>query len=219
MSRSVAVVLVCLCEFLCGARRSAMILRDPLSPGYDPALEIILQQTTPLVLVAGKLAFHLLNKHINDIMTATSLLPAALQSSLANIIQRSNLSGASIRVILLSTTEGVPLGRAHDNTTGAALNEEALTAIETDWAPPSKQLPLLGLEKAQQVTAMYNHGTLIHVYQSPVVVTILCGLDCNLGAVQSSAIPLLKQVLEPLCTTLVESLKPVYEGSAPAYYQ
>ena len=151
-------------------------------------------------------------------MTATSLLPAALQSSLANIIQRANLSGASIRVILLSTTEGVPLGRAYapNNT---ALHEEALTSIETDWAPPSKQLPLLGLEKASQVMALYNHGTLLHVYQAPVVVTILCGLDCNLGSVQSLAIPLVKQVLEPLCSTLVESLKPVYEGTAPAYYQ
>ena len=151
-------------------------------------------------------------------MTATSLLPAALQGSLANIIQRSNLSGACIRVILLSTTEGVPLGRAYAPN-NESLHEEALTSIETDWAPPSKQLPLLGLEKAQQVTAMYDHGTLVHVYQAPVVLTILCGLDCNLGAVQTTAIPLLKQVLEPLCTTLVESLKPVYEGSAPGYYQ
>ena len=68
-------------------------------------------------------------------MTATSLLPAALQTSLANIIQRSNLSGASIRVILLSTTEGVPLGRAYASG-NESLHEEALTSIETDWAPP-----------------------------------------------------------------------------------
>lgn len=152
-------------------------------------------------------------------MSSASLLPAALQSSLASIIGRSNMSGASIRVILLSTTEGVPLGRAYAKDCENLLHEEVLSSIETDWASPSKQLPLLGLEKAQQVTAIYDHGTLVHVYQAPVVVTILCGTDANVGAVQSSAIPALKQVLEPLCTTLVESLKPVYEGSPPAYYQ
>ena len=75
------------------------------------------------------------------------------------------------------------------------------------------------MDKAHQVTAIYDHGTLVHVYQAPVVVTILCGLEANIGALQTTAIPLLKQVLEPLCTTLVESLKPVYEGSSPVYYQ
>lgn len=155
--------------------------------------------------------------------SASSLLPAALQSSLVGIIRRANQSGASIRVILLSTTEGVPLGRAYaapeHDATAQIWNEDVLSSIETVWAPASKQLPLLGLEKAQQVTAIYDHGTLLHVYQAPVVVTILCGPDCNVGAVKSCAIPSVKQVLEPLCNTLVESLKPVYEASTPAYYQ
>lgn len=155
----------------------------------------------------------------------SNLLPVALQTSLVSIIGRSNQSGASIRVILLSTTEGVPLGRAYAPSDDDYQqqqhhwNEDVLSSIETVWAPASKQLPLLGLDKAQQVTAIYDHGVLIHVYQAPVVVTILCGADCNVGAVKSSAIPMLKQVLEPLCNTLVESLKPVYEASAPSYYQ
>lgn len=150
----------------------------------------------------------------------SSLLPAALQISLTGIIQRANQSGASIRVILLSTTEGVPLGRAYAaSSSSASWHEEVLSAIETVWAPASKQLPLLGLEKAKQVTAIYDHGTLFHLYQAPIVVTVLCGVDCNVGAVKTAAIPPLKTVLEPLCNTLVESLKPVYETSAPAYYQ
>jgi hypothetical protein len=40
------------------------------------------------------------------------------------------------------------------------------------------------------------------------VVTILVSLQANLGAVRSTAIPLLKEVLEPLCTTLLNSLAP-----------
>lgn len=144
---------------------------------------------------------------------STSLLPAALQTSLVNIIRRANLSGASLQAILLSTTEGVPLGRAYAPTESGLLlplpSEEVLSSIETDWAAPSKQLPLLGLDKVQQVTAMYNHGTLVHVYQAPVVVTLLCGPTANVGTLHATAIPALQQVLEPLCTTLVESLKPV----------
>jgi hypothetical protein len=43
------------------------------------------------------------------------------------------------------------------------------------------------------------------------VITILCGESSNLGAVRSTAIPLLKQVLEPLGTTLLNSLKPDWQ--------
>ena len=41
----------------------------------------------------------------------TTLLPASLQQALQGIVERANLRGASLRAILLSTTEGVPLGR------------------------------------------------------------------------------------------------------------
>ena len=57
-------------------------------------------------------------------------------------------------------------------------------------------------------------------YKSSQVVTFLCSAQSNLGAVRSTAIPLVKQVLEPLCTTLVNSLKPDWHDSgAAAYYQ
>jgi hypothetical protein len=51
------------------------------------------------------------------------------------------------------------------------------------------------------------------------VVTILCGPQANLGAVRATAIPLLKQVLEPLCTTLVNSLNPDMHEAGQTYYQ
>lgn len=51
-------------------------------------------------------------------------------------------------------------------------------------------------------------GAIFHVYQAPVVVTILVGMNANLGAIRSTAIPLLKGVLEPLCTELLNSLSP-----------
>ena len=96
---------------------------------------------------------------------SSSLLPAALQKNLEQIVARSNQSGAGIQAILLSTTEGVPLGRV----TTTVLNEDVLSRIEAVWAPASKQFPILGLEKVKQVTAIYDHGTLVHVYQGPMV--------------------------------------------------
>jgi hypothetical protein len=66
-------------------------------------------------------------------------------------------------------------------------------------------------------------GAVFHVYQAPVVVTILAGMHANLGAIRSTAIPLLKDVLEPLCTTLLNSLAPANESDhgypQQGYYQ
>jgi predicted regulator of Ras-like GTPase activity (Roadblock/LC7/MglB family) len=148
-------------------------------------------------------------------MATATLLPTSLQNCLQEVIERSNLAGSGIRGILLSTTEGVPLGRVFAS--DQPLNEDILSAIESVWAPASKQFPFLGLEKLHQVTAIYDHGTLVHVYQTPVVITILCTAQNNLGAVRTTAVPLLKQVLEPLCTTLVNSLPDFDNGSL--YYQ
>ena len=103
--------------------------------------------------------------------TTTTLLPASLQKALQGIVERANLRGAVLRAILLSTTEGVPLGRVvvGDDNHNTTLNEEVLASIESVWAPASKQFPVLGLDKVQQVTAIYDHGTLVHVYQAPLV--------------------------------------------------
>lgn len=104
-------------------------------------------------------------------MPEASQLPAALQRNLQQIVQRANQSGGQIRVILLSTTEGVPLGRVYNPSSGSdqPLNEEVLATIESVWAPASKQFPALGLDKVKQITATYDHGTLVHVYQGPMV--------------------------------------------------
>jgi hypothetical protein len=86
------------------------------------------------------------------------LLPANLQNTLHQIIDRANNSNGGIRVILLSTAEGVPLGRvfADRNT---PLNEDVLTNIESIWAPASKQFALLDMGKEPKVvTAIYDHG-------------------------------------------------------------
>jgi hypothetical protein len=98
--------------------------------------------------------------------SSASILPASLQNNLQQIVERANTSGASIRAILLSTTEGVPLGRVYAN---QPLNEDVLASIESVWAPASKQFPVLGLEKVHQVTAIYDHGVLMHVYLGPMV--------------------------------------------------
>lgn len=177
-------------------------------------------------------------------MATATLLPSKLQNSLQQIVEQTNRSSAGIRAILLSTAEGVPLGRVYAS--DQPLNEDVLASIESIWAPASKQFPVLGLDKLHQITAIYDHGTLIHVYQTPVVccprgskgnklvlrfltrhvrlfcqvVTLLCNAQSNIGAIRSIAIPLLKQVLEPLCTTLENSLKPDWhDGPGTPYYQ
>jgi hypothetical protein len=100
-------------------------------------------------------------------MAAVSLLPAALQNAMQEIVERTSKSGAAIRVVLLSTTEGVPLGRVYSS--DEPLHEEVLASLESVWAPASKQIPQLSMGKVHQVTAIYDNGTLIHVYQAPVV--------------------------------------------------
>ena len=102
-------------------------------------------------------------------MTAQELLPSALQETLEQIVERTNKAGAGIRAVLLSTTEGVPLGRVYGGSDQPPLNEDSLASLESVWSPASKQLPLLGLRKTKQVTAIYDHGTLIHVFRTPVV--------------------------------------------------
>ena len=103
------------------------------------------------------------------------LLPANLQNTLHQIVDRVNNANGGIRVILLSTAEGVPLGRVYaassrnstTTTSGGTssslqsqpLNEDVLTNIESIWAPASKQFPLLDMGKeAKTVTAIYDHG-------------------------------------------------------------
>lgn len=52
--------------------------------------------------------------------------------------------------------------------------------------------------------------------------TILVSLQANLGAIRCTAIPLLKEVLEPLCTTLLNSLAPArddWQDTDAAYPQ
>lgn len=89
------------------------------------------------------------------------LLPSNLQSTLHQIVHQSNAAGGGIQAILLSTAEGVPLGRVYANR-DTPLNEDVLSSIESTWAPASKQFPLLNMGKeARIVTAMYDHGTFI----------------------------------------------------------
>ena len=122
-------------------------------------------------------------------------LPLSLQNALQEIVVRSNIAGAAIRCILLSTTEGVPLGRCiidddphhHPDSTNnipsgsvapSTTNDEVIASIESIWAPASKQYPILGCGRLQQVTAMYDHGTLVQIYQTPLVCKIYVCIRC-----------------------------------------
>lgn len=128
---------------------------------------------------------------------AVDLLPANLQNTLNQIVDRVNKANGGINVILLSTAEGVPLGRVYADRS-APLNKDILASIESTWAPASKHFSLLDMGKeAKMVTAIYDHGkdrvagrfsrmsavlylpfflglfqpsgTILHVYQAPVV--------------------------------------------------
>jgi hypothetical protein len=158
-------------------------------------------------------------------MSSVGVLPDSLQSSLQSLVDRVNACGGGIRVVLLSTSEGVSLGRV---VAGVEVqNEEVLANLESTWAPPSKEFPLLLQGHASTVTAQYEDLTLVHVYSlTPVVATLLLQPNANMGAIKSTAIPLLKEILEPLCQTLLSSLSPDTTAAAPAaggtesaYYQ
>jgi hypothetical protein len=94
--------------------------------------------------------------------STVDLLPANLKNSLNEIIDRVNISGGGIRVILLSTAEGVPLGRVYskqDHNNPQFLNEDILSNIESTWAPASKQFQFLNMGKeVKMVTAIYDQG-------------------------------------------------------------
>mmetsp|Transcript_21375 Transcript_21375/g.29746 ORF Transcript_21375/g.29746 Transcript_21375/m.29746 type:complete len:150 (-) Transcript_21375:474-923(-) len=140
-------------------------------------------------------------------MTATPFGPDK-EEALHQLVRRINSSSGGVRVILFSTSEGVPLGRIYAEDCGN-LSEEVLASVESTWAPASKQFPLLGQGKEiKTVTAMYDVGNLIHVYQTPLVVTILTAPHANLGTIRSIALPILKELLDSLCQTLLSSLTP-----------
>jgi len=155
--------------------------------------------------------------------TTVGLLPESLQNSLESVINRVNDCGGGIQVVLLSTSEGVSLGRIVQQPT--ILGEELLANLESTWAPPSKQFPLLQSGDVQTVTAHYDQLTLVHVYKfAPVVVTFLLQPDSNLGAIKSTAIPLFQKKLEPLCQTLYSLSLPGEASSSSSmissgYYQ
>ena len=101
--------------------------------------------------------------------SSSFLLPKALQTCIEDIIGTSNLSQAGIRAVLLSTTEGVPLGRVVSEPDATTLHPDLLQMMESVLAPASKQLPVLGKGKLKQVTAFYDHGVIVHLFQGPVV--------------------------------------------------
>lgn len=141
-------------------------------------------------------------------MSSIGILPESLQTALEQLLERVNACDGGIQIILLSTSEGVPLGRIPAQS-GVELTETTLSSLESTWAPAPKQLLLLKMSKLKKVTAYYETATVLHLYYSPVVVTlVLSGTaeNSNMGVVESTAIPLLEKTLQPLCTTLLNSL-------------
>jgi hypothetical protein len=140
-------------------------------------------------------------------MTSVGILPEPLQTALHELVDRVNASDGGVRMILLSTSEGVALQRIPATEKEDLLDESLLQSLESTWAPAPKQLALLKLKRIQQVTAEYSEKTsLIHLYYSPVVVTLVLEPNPNFGVITSTCIPLLETILEPLCTTLLDAL-------------
>jgi len=136
-----------------------------------------------------------------------------------------------IRALLVST-DGVGLSRSFGSTVVAShMSEEILSSLETVWATlpsagPSVMagtsngeyhtqlnhqscLLLRPLKMGDEVrisTAFYDNCTLIHVHMSPLVVTILTTPNnTNIGAIRSTALPLLKRILDPVKKAILSS--------------
>ena len=71
--------------------------------------------------------------------------------------------------------------------------------VVNDAQPPHPLLTPLGLgDEVRVVTVFYDSVTLMHVHLSPLVVTILATPLANIGSVRSIALPLLKELLQPV---------------------
>lgn len=112
------------------------------------------------------------------------LLPKALQTCTEDIIGTANLAQAGIRAVLLSTTEGVPLGRVVSEPDATTLHPDLLQMMESVLAPASKQLPVLGMGKLKQVTSFYDHGVIVHLFQGPVVSRLRRTSSWSIGVLQ-----------------------------------
>lgn len=164
----------------------------------------------------------------------TNIFPANLLEAMNALVDRLNesTSSPSVRVLLISTNEGVSLTRCYGSThepTESPMREDTLNSIETAWAtlpsgcppqvlashydnnfqqPAHPLLKPIGLgETVKTVTAFYDHTTLIHFHLPPLVVTILATPQVNVNIIQSVALPILTLLLEPVAQAIVSLRK------------
>jgi|EP01083_Nonionella_stella_P016640 hypothetical protein len=155
------------------------------------------------------------------------ILPATTLKSLDGLVDRLNSSSfnssqINTLALLVGTNEGIPLSRSygtHNSAQQTAISDEVLSSIETIWAtlpsstpphvkidqPPHPLLSHLGLgDQVHTTMAFYEHWTLVHMHFTPAVVTILASTTANIGALKSTALPFLKELLKPVRKALVD---------------
>jgi hypothetical protein len=95
-------------------------------------------------------------------MSLDSTLPSSLQATLQDLVARINNAGGSLRVVLIATLEGVPLGRVYGE---SPINSQALALLES----VSAHTPVLDRGNLDMVMAIYDHAIVMHVYMRAVV--------------------------------------------------
>lgn len=152
--------------------------------------------------------------------------------------------GGMIRALLVGTNEGVGLSRSFGSAS-TSLSEEVISSIETMYAtlpsstpphvmaaaaavssseeddshqqPPHPLLSPLSLgDYVKTVTAFYDNCTLVHLHMPPLVVTFLAHPNANIGAIRSTALPLLQKLLEPVRRAILVSRREAATAAASA---
>uniref|UniRef100_A0A7S2HKK1 Uncharacterized protein n=1 Tax=Helicotheca tamesis TaxID=374047 RepID=A0A7S2HKK1_9STRA len=94
---------------------------------------------------------------------------------------------------------------------GSAANVGGEARVENETAPGHHQPPHpllrpLGMgDEIRTVMAFYDNCTLMHVHMSPLVVTIIATPNANVGSLRTTALPILRNLLEPVRQSAVRS--------------
>uniref|UniRef100_A0A6U3TGT4 Uncharacterized protein n=1 Tax=Ditylum brightwellii TaxID=49249 RepID=A0A6U3TGT4_9STRA len=89
---------------------------------------------------------------------------------------------------------------------GGEVGENGMESIHHHHQPPHPLLRPLGMgDEVRTVMAFYENCTLMHVHMSPIVVTIIATPNANLGTLRTTALPILRNLLEPVRQSAVRS--------------
>merc|ERR1740139_586826 len=97
----------------------------------------------------------------------------------------------------------------------ATAEQQTTDDVPIHRQPPHPLLRHLGMgDEVRTATAFYENCTLIHVHMAPLVVTILTSPNANIGSIKTIALPILKNILEPVKSAILASRRAAAAAAA-----